>query len=141
MNDDAVTCFMVERIDADGPRVRRVDTGEIFESLAACPPGAMWDAPWMHDHGQSKGGFLLSGPNVDGLFLIVKLPNGHDWMIDGRASNCTLPKDDDHRCWCRHGTPPVLTVDKIGKTCSAGAGSIKAGDYHGFLRNGRLVKS
>lgn len=137
---DAVTCFLVELID-DGPRVRRADTGEIFESLTACPPGAMWDAPWMHDHGKLKGGYLLGGPNTDGRWLVVRLPNGRDWCIDSRASNCTKPDDDRHRCWIRHGTPPVLTVDKNGETCAAGAGSIQAGDYHGFLRNGQLVKS
>lgn len=137
---DAVTCLMVERID-NGPRVRRVDTGEIFESFAVVPPGAMWDAPWMHDHGKAKGGFLLGGPNADGRWLVVRLPNGRDWCIDSRANNCTMPNDDGHRCWIRHGTPPVLTVDKNGRTCEAGAGSIQAGDYHGFLRNGQLVKS
>jgi hypothetical protein len=59
-------------------------------------------------------------------------------MIDSRASNCTLPNDREHKCWIRHGTPPDLTVDKNGKTCAAGAGSIQLGNYHGFLRNGHL---
>lgn len=33
----------------------------------------------------------------------------------------------------------MITVDKNGTTCAAGAGSISAGPYHGFLRNGQLV--
>lgn len=118
------------------PRYRRVDTGEVFEHLASAPPGAMWDATWMHD---CKGGYFLGGPNSDGRFLVVRLPNGHDWCIDSRASNCTTPNDKTHRCWVRHGEPPNITVDKNGKTCAAGAGSIQSGDYHGFLRNGELV--
>lgn len=113
------------------PRYRRADTGEIFACLAAVPPGGMWDADWMHD---------CIGPNTDGRVLVVKLPNGNDWIIDSRASNCTLPNDDNHRWWVRHGEPPNITVDKLGgPTCAAGAGSILSGNYHGFLRNGELV--
>lgn len=93
-------------------------------------PGAVWDAWWM---GQPW-------KNADGLFLTAICPNGRHWDIDGRASNCTLPNDGAHRCWVRHGDPrrdiTTLTVDKDGLTCQAGAGSIQAGDYHGFLRNG-----
>jgi len=92
--------------------------------------GAMWDAPWM--------GKSFEGP--DGRHLIVMLPNGREWAVDGRANNCTMPDDTIHRCWIRHGEPPNLTVDKRGNTCSAGAGSIQAGDYHGFLRAGHLVE-
>lgn len=89
-------------------------------------PGMMYDAWWLP--------FGWAGP--DGLHLCVVCPGGHLWHIDGRASNCTLPEDNEHRCWVRHGTPPDLTVDKNGLTCSAGAGSIMAGDYHGFLQGG-----
>jgi hypothetical protein len=70
--------------------------------------------------------------------LIVLTPGG-EWNIDSRAGNCKLPDDRLHRCWVRHGTPPNITVDTIGQTCGAGAGSIMAGRYHGFLRNGVLV--
>lgn len=134
-----VRCFWLERLE--GGQYRRTDTGDTYVRLAEAPAGAMWDAPWMHDHGTLTGGFLLGGPNVDGRFIIVRLPNGHDWMIDSRASNCTLPNDNDHRCWIRHGEPPKLTVDKNGKTCNAGAGSIRGGNWHGFLRNGELVQA
>ena len=109
---------------------RRVDTGEEF-TLFEIPVGAMWDAHW----------YTRKGP--DGLSLYVKTPGG-DWFVDGRASNCTMPEDKEHRCWVRHGDPrdpqgnPPLHVDKAGLTCDAGAGSIGQDSYHGFLHNGHL---
>jgi len=97
------------------------------------PPGAMWYAPWyLHENSA-----INRGP--DGNCLVVRLPNGNDWIVDGRASNCTLPHDDVHKCWVREGTPPNVTAGKAGHTCSAGAGSIGSGSYHGFLRNGVLT--
>lgn len=98
-------------------------------TLRDAPPGAMWDADWMP----------AVYKNPDGRCLCVRLPNGLDWMIDGVASNCTKPGDRVHRCWVRHGEPPVITVDKAGLTCDAGAGSILSGDYHGFLQDGVLT--
>ena len=90
-------------------------------------PGMMWDAFWMPECWQ--------GP--DGRSLVVVCPDGHEWMIDSRASNCTLPNDSVHRCWTRAGVPPRITVDKShGPTCAAGAGSILTPGYHGFLRQG-----
>jgi hypothetical protein len=77
--------------------------------------------------------------NCDGFHLHVILPNGHEWDVDGRASNCTLKDDRTHRCWIRSGDPPKVTAGKKGHTCSAGAGSIAAGSYHGFLRDGVLT--
>lgn len=118
------------------PRSRRMDTGEIRTRIAEFGPGAMWDAWWYRP--AKPGGYFLA-PLPDGLSLCVTLPNGHDWYIDGRASNCTLPDDNEHHCWVRHGTPPNVTVDKNGRTCAAGAGSILAGSYHGFLQNGELT--
>lgn len=119
----------------DGPSTysvfRRVDTGE-EKRLSEFGPGAMWDAHWMHDVPD------WCGP--DGKCIVVRLPDGTDWHIDGRASNCTMPKDNKHRCWVRHGDPPNLTVDKNGVTCKAGAGSIQTKHYHGFLRDGVLTK-
>jgi hypothetical protein len=92
----------------------------------------MWDAEWMH------GTAWACGP--DGRALIVVCPNGREWHIDGRASNCTLPNDLDHKCWVRHGTAPNLTVDKAGRTC-AGRRRQHPGrrPYHGFLRSGTLT--
>lgn len=74
----------------------------------------------------------------DGPALWVQTPGGA-WCIDSRASNCTMPYDYNHRCWVRHGEPPLVTVDKNGPTCAAGAGSIAVGSYHGFLQNGCLT--
>lgn len=110
-------------------RWRRSDDpdGEAQRDVRSFGPGAMWDASWMS----------RKGP--DGRCLVVICPNGSEWMIDSRASNCGRPQDNEHRCWCRHGEPPNITVDKNCDTCTAGAGSIQAGDYHGFLQNGVLT--
>jgi hypothetical protein len=99
-------------------------------TLREAPPGASWDAWWMPDNWR--------GP--DGIALMVKCPNGSDWHVDGQASNCTR-KGEKHACWVRHGDPRQanVTVDKNGDTCAAGAGSILAGDYHGFLQGGILT--
>lgn len=97
--------------------------------LKDAPVGAMWDATWYH------GVDYLTGP--DGHSYMVRTPGG-DWCIDSKASNCTRKDDNVHKCWVRHGEAPNLTVDKNGNTCSAGAGSIQCGNYHGFLRNGYL---
>jgi hypothetical protein len=130
------------------PLYRRSDTGETL-FLYDAPVGAMWDAHWMA-HGDVR-----TGP--DGITLVVKTPGG-DWLVDSECSNCTRtqwgPKEIDgvmrervwlgrtHYCWVRHGDPrkpETLHVDKNGDTCSAGAGSIQSGDYHGFLHNGELT--
>lgn len=122
-------------------------------SLNSRTPGMMWDANWMHDWEE------FTGP--DGLSLHVICPDGGEWCIDGRASNCDSPcehcgktyaqhKDNQacgkykdvrpHKCWVRHGTPPNITVDKNGITCGAGAGSIMSHNgYHGFLRDGQFT--
>jgi hypothetical protein len=78
---------------------------------------------------------------VDHRSLIVKCPDGHEWMIDSRASNCAMPNDNTHHCWVRHGRPEdgTLHVDKSGNTCAAGAGSIETPKWHGFLHNGHLT--
>ncbi len=113
--------------------LRRVDTGAEFPMRKA-PPGAMWDAKW----------YPWKGP--DGMSLCVAMPPGGAddvWLVDSRASNCTMPNDNEHRCWVRHGDPrqpQTLTVDKNGHTCAAGAGSIQTSRWHGFLRGGRLLE-
>ncbi len=110
----------------------RPDTGETFR-LQDAPPGAIYRADWMED--------LPAWRGPDGRCLVVVLPNGHPWMIDGLANNCTDREDfmeGGHKCWVREGEAPLLTVGKRGKTCAAGAGSILSGDYHGFLTNGEF---
>lgn len=119
--DDDLWLLDVERI------WRRPDTGEEFH-LRDAAPGAMYWAQWSN-----------MGGDPEAFSLCVILPGGHPWSIDGRANNCGRPDDRTHRCWCRHGDPPDVTVDKECDTCAAGAGSIRAGDYHGFLRDGWLV--
>lgn len=130
----SLKCFMVEAQE-DGTWLN-LATGEEYYSLAQVPVGAMWYADWYLglEHEPFKG--------PDGHCLVVKLPNGHEWVIDGPCSNCTDREDylrGGHKCWVRHGTAPRITVDKLGKTCDAGGGSIQSGSFHGFLRNGELV--
>lgn len=108
---------------------RNMETGETCDSRDL-PAGALW---------ASKRSWTPR--TVDGLTVYCRLPDGRDWAIDGRATNCTIPEDLEHHCWIRHGTvgEPV-TVDKNGRTCAAGAGSIATPDYHGFLRAGYLER-
>lgn len=105
---------------------RRQDTGEIM-TLDDAPDGAMWYADWMR------------GIGPDGRYLMARVPGGSDWAIDGRASNCDMPDDNEHRCWVRHGEPPNITVDKNGNTCHAGGGSIQTSNWHGHLVNGEFI--
>lgn len=130
----------------------RVDSNELL-TLRAAQPGAMWFAE----------GFSLwysKRVGADGHSLMVKLPGGSDWCVDDRASNCDSPckncgtpylqhatngcrvyadSQPNHKCWPRIGTAPNIDVQKRhGHTCNAGAGSIQAGGWHGFLRNGIL---
>lgn len=108
---------------------RRTDTGE-ETTLRDAPPGASWDAWWLPDNYRG----------LDGIALMVRCPDGHDWTVDSEASNCTR-KGEPHQCWVRHGDPREyrVTVDKNGDTCAAGAGSIATPEYHGFLRDGVLT--
>lgn len=88
-------------------RYVRRDTGAVF-TMNAAPPGAMWDATW----------WPLDTP--DGRVLVVRLPDGIDWMIDGPATN--------GRGWTRSGTPPAITARP----------SILTTGYHGWLTDGVL---
>lgn len=119
---------------------KRLDTGELLPLGDRWPIGAMWDAHWLVDNFDTwdKSQTFPWKPGPDGRCLMVMTPGG-EWCIDSRASNCTMPTDNDHCCWVRHGEVPNITVDKNGLTCAAGAGSIQCGSYHGFLRNGHLV--
>ena len=88
---------------------RRADTGEALTREEA-PPGAMWDANWRSEKGP------------DGICLMVKLPDGAEWMVDGPSKNSKTP-------WQRSGKPPVVTARP----------SILTECYHGFLTGGVLV--
>lgn len=119
---------------------RREDTGQEYglpgiqgpypDFAPEAPAGAMWHAWWLPHAWRGE----------DGIALCVLLPNHRVWIVDSRASNCDQP-EREHKCWVRHGDPREghVTVDKQGDTCSAGAGSIAADDYHGFLVNGLLT--
>jgi hypothetical protein len=114
-----------------------VETG-VRKLAKELPVGALYAADRSHCKGPN--GYPRAG--ADGL-AIVCVGIDHHWYIEGRASNCTKPEDNDHRCWVRHGTVgEKLTVDKAGLTCGAGAGSFFMGpnnEWHGFLRNGKLT--
>lgn len=138
-----------DAVRADNRQVLMADT----QWMRGLPPGAMyWQS--MKEATRPSGpddwpkeGYVRPTPHAartpsytfqDGDHLEVVTPGGL-WNVDSRASNCTMPYDYEHRCWVRHGDVPVITVDKAGLTCSAGAGSIQCGTYHGFLQNGHLT--
>ena len=102
---------------------------EIY-SIRNLPIGAIYEAYWLNN--------VIGYFGLDGKSLHV-ITAGGEWNIDSQASNCTKPNDNIHKCWCRHGISPNLTVNKIGNTCNAGGGSIIIGNYHGFLINGELT--
>lgn len=120
---------------APDKRTRFSGTTFLFNTPSGKPePGNIYEAPWYHNHG------CCPWDNCDGRHLICILPNGHEWHMTGRASNCTMKQDRLHRCWViREESPGVFHVDKTGRTCAAGAGSIMAGKYHGFLHHGVLT--
>lgn len=130
-------CFLLEGTGrmtefingVSSPVLRRIDTGEEMIWHDA-PIGAIRRAEYLEGVKECVG--------LDGKSYVIKTPGG-DWQVDCRASNCTMPNDNIHKCWCRHGEAPNFTVDKNGNTCSAGAGSIQMGSYHGFLINGELT--
>lgn len=104
-------------------------------TLSDCEIGAMYDAWWVGPHAQGE----------DGKSMTVMMPGRIEWGIDCQANNCDRKGDPDHRCWIRHGVPPLLTVDKNTtgskfSTCRAGAGSINVPLFHGFLKEGVLTK-
>jgi len=115
--------------------VFRLADGREVDGSRDLPPGAVYFAPILAD-------FLCPHEPTCAEHLHAVCPNGRHWDVDSRASNCTLPDDAKHRCWVRHGNPrqpSSLHVDKDGFTCAAGAGSIQAGDYHGFLAHGAFT--
>ena len=122
---------------------RQVFRRRLYNTPSGSPePGDLYWTTW-HGHTDVMTGEITKKcywhDNCDGRHLSAVLPNGNEWDIDGRATNCTKPKDRTHRCWVRTGEPPNVTAGKKGDTCSAGAGSIGSGNYHGFLRNGEFT--
>ncbi len=112
---------------------RQVFNKRLYNTASGSPePGDLYWINWYPE--------TMYWDNHSGPMLCAVLPNGREWIIDSRASNCDKPDDRAHRCWVRHGDPEtgLVNVDKNGHTCSAGAGSIIVGDYHGFLRYGNF---
>lgn len=109
-------------VDGDNRQVfakgvyRRQDTGEIM-TWEEAPAGAVRDATWWPDKGQ------------DGHGWVIKLPDGSEWLTEGKANNCACPAAPEHRCWQRTGTVPKITVTP----------SIATPRWHGWLRDGVLT--
>jgi hypothetical protein len=156
--DDSWTPAHCDKCGLRFDEAQRVKRGAGTHSIWDTPsgelePGCLYWANWLDHSDVDRDWPALDGShpkpddarcfhgwtNCEGLHLQAVCPNGGHWDIDSRASNCTLPDDQTHRCWIRHGDLPVITVDKSGLTCAAGAGSILAGDYHGFIQNGAFT--
>jgi hypothetical protein len=90
-----------------------VATGREY-TLREAPPGAMWDACWL----RAVNRFRERSP--DGAVLMLRLPDGYEWCIDGPSSNGPG--------WERSGTPPQITARP----------SILSPGYHGWLDHGVL---
>ena len=120
-------------IDFNDIWIREDDWSVLGSRPHKFPPGAMYWAPWMDDHYK---------PQLEHCLCVI-LPDGTAWIIDSQATNCTMADDhrqERHHCWVLSGGPPPnVTAGKGGVTCSAGAGSIQSGGYHGFLQNGVLT--
>lgn len=119
------------------------DSDDVYGSSGTVPvydtPSGKLEPGWLYWVDQHPGRDCFAGwTNCEGQHLHAVLPTGQHWDIDSRASNCGSPTDTEHRCWIRHGEPPAVHVDKNGRTCNAGAGSIAVKGWHGFLHNGRF---
>ncbi len=88
--------------------------GDCF--LRALPPGAMYDATWLEHQ---------RGP--DGRSLMLMLPDGRIWHVDGPSSNGTG--------WTRTGTAPRITARPSILTHRPDGGE----SYHGWLSDGVLT--
>jgi hypothetical protein len=122
--------------------------GDIADPHRSYGPERIYDTP--SGHPEPGDMFTVPCPPVGqdacfhwdnctmGQHLHVICPDGTDWDIDSRASNCDMPADRTHRCWVREGAPPNVTAGKAGHTCTAGAGSIQTPNYHGMFQNGEF---
>lgn len=141
---------------------KRGDTGEEL-LLEDAPVGATWHARgYVGNEFSGPDGLAVHCKTPGGVWNIDSRANNctspckhcnvsyshHDPKTctnpgDGKSQYTVGAYEDgvpDHKCWIRHGAPSeaMLTVDKQGVTCQAGAGSILCGKYHGFLRCGYL---
>lgn len=87
-------------------------------TLRDAPIGAMWNAHWMVERRTSpNSGQPGSYIGPDGRCLVVRLPDGHDWMVDGPASNGPG--------WSRRGEVPLIVATPSILSHNGG--------YHGYL--------
>lgn len=94
----------------------RADGGAGEHFLRSLPPGAMYDATWLaHQRGP------------DGRSLMLKLPDGRLWHIDGPSSN--------GNGWTRTGDAPRITARPSILTHREDGSE----SYHGWLTDGVLV--
>lgn len=96
-------------------RLHARDDGGPATTWEKAPAGAMWFADYLP----------AKGP--DGRALVVMLPHGMQWHVDGGSQQ--------GRGWQRSGEPPNVTA-----TPSILASQGTAREYHGFLTAGYLVK-
>lgn len=145
--EDRIKCFLIVPVyDVRGGIIRwsNPETNEEHEFIHQFSAGAMFYCPWLERRVAREAEVTPPSSHwchlgIDGRVLGVLTPGG-EWIIDSRASNCTMPDDNAHSCWVRHGIPPYVTVDKRGNSCKAGSGSIDTGRYHGKLTSGYLER-
>lgn len=85
-------------------------------------PGDYWFAPWMAEHPWMTSPEYKRDWQGKRLPIVVQLPDGLDWSIDGEANNM------GGHGWTITGEPPQLTASP----------SIGTSRYHGWLQNGVL---
>jgi hypothetical protein len=95
---------------------RRADGTPGEHYLRSLAPGAMYDATWLERH---------RGP--DGRSLILQLPDGRPWHVDGPSTN--------GHGWTRTGDAPRITARPSILT----HGTPERPGYHGWLTDGVLT--
>lgn len=145
-------------------RLYRPSDGGALVTLRDAPTGAMWWATWLEGNaaytGRDGRALTVRCPGRHDWLVDARASNCDSPCTrcgkpyHAHAGGLCNPKDgypEDgsnhysdtrplHKCWCRHGEPPDVHVDKVGETCGAGAGSIAYPGWHGFLHHGALVE-
>lgn len=106
---------------------RRLDGDPGRWTLRESPIGAMWDASWYSDS--------WKGP--DGLHLVVRLPNGVDWCVDGPSSDGKGVRKPNG--WTRNGDPRA-NPPTVSASPSIWANQGEPNGWHGHLVKGKLVQ-
>lgn len=116
--DLVITLFVSGEIETIQCRLIEKQGGRFITDSGQPSPGDMWWDPdlagWLDSEAhRARGG---------GAHLVVRLPNDWEWDLDGPMSNGPG--------WHRSGEPPEVTTMP----------SIIAGDYHGMLVKGKLIR-